>query len=187
MPRDLNSIRGVADFKRYDPAIPAMPLSTELAKFAEGNCMGFVDLLPVMYHSTRNWNDYILPCDGHWNANGHAAAAQVLEAKLASAYKHLFKEVPAAGSVARIGARLRTHHLAQQRCPDERERACGWIQNHRSKSAAEHLAGARRLAAVRGYLRREQWGRGAKGERSRLAPIRAGMPGIGTGRLGGAM
>jgi len=87
-----------ADFKRYDPANPATPLSTELAKFAEANGMALVDLLPDMYRNAKNRNEYILPCDQHWNANGHAIAAQVLKDKLASAYKQLFKEAPAAGA-----------------------------------------------------------------------------------------
>ena len=73
----------LADFKRYDPSKPPT-LSVELDKFATANGMQLVDLLPSMHAHTKNWDSYILPCDGHWNAEGHAVAARYLKEKLTS-------------------------------------------------------------------------------------------------------
>jgi lysophospholipase L1-like esterase len=72
----------LADLKRYTPGTVPL-LSTELGKFAAANGMQLVDLLPDMYRHTKDWDSYFLPCDGHWNEQGHAVAAHYLMAKLA--------------------------------------------------------------------------------------------------------
>lgn len=76
-----------SDFQRYDPASPTTPLAADLGKFAKANNMILVDLLPDMYRHAKDWKDYVLPCDGHWNALGHAVAAQFLRAPLERWYR----------------------------------------------------------------------------------------------------
>lgn len=71
----------LADFKRYQPPTPP-PLSNELERFAVANGMRFVDLLPPMHAHSNDPESLFLACDGHWNAQGHAVAAQYLRAKL---------------------------------------------------------------------------------------------------------
>jgi lysophospholipase L1-like esterase len=75
-----------ADFKRYDPSATP-PLSAELEKFTAAKGMKFVDLLPDMVRHTKDWNSYVLQCDQHWTAEGHAVAAHYLRAKLTSLYR----------------------------------------------------------------------------------------------------
>lgn len=77
------------DFARFDPAAPVTPLSTELGQFAEASGMKLVDLLPEMYARVKAGDNYILPCDGHWNAQGQAAAARYQMARLALLYGRL--------------------------------------------------------------------------------------------------
>jgi hypothetical protein len=78
-----------ASFRRYDPAAPVTPLAAELGRFAEANGIQLVDLLPDIYRHATDWNSLILPCDGHWNSQGHAAAAQYLRAALTPLYRKL--------------------------------------------------------------------------------------------------
>ena len=78
-----------ADFRRYDPGNPTSPLSADLGRFAAANGMRLVDLLPDMYRNARDWNHYLLSCDGHWSVLGHQAAARVLRAKLEALYRDL--------------------------------------------------------------------------------------------------
>lgn len=77
-----------ADFQRYDPSA-ASPLGAELERFAAGNGMGFVDLLPDMYGHTREWDRYFHACDGHWSAEGNAVAARYLRDELTPLYRSL--------------------------------------------------------------------------------------------------
>ena len=49
--------------------------------------MGFVDLLPAMHAQAKDSSEYLLPCDGHWNAHGHAVAAQLLREALPQLYQ----------------------------------------------------------------------------------------------------
>lgn len=74
------------DFQRYDSSTTS-PLSAKLKTFAAANGMMLLDLLPEMYRHTKDWSQYFLPCNEHWNAEGHAVAAHYLRTKLAPLYR----------------------------------------------------------------------------------------------------
>jgi len=69
------------DFERYHQ-VGSAPLSTALEQFSQTHHLQYVDLLPVMYRHTDNWQDYFLSCDAHWNGYGYETAVYYLEEQL---------------------------------------------------------------------------------------------------------
>lgn len=54
-------------------------LSDELGKFCQLKKIGYVDLL-VEFHkrNEKEWSKYYLPCDGHFNIEGHKLASEII-------------------------------------------------------------------------------------------------------------
>jgi hypothetical protein len=69
------------DLMRYE-AQGESPLSRKLKEFSEKNGVTYIDLLPLMHDYTKNWGEYFLPCDHHWNEYGSFVASQVFKTKL---------------------------------------------------------------------------------------------------------
>lgn len=66
------------DFQEATPHFGKSPLATQLAADLRRESIGYVDLLETMLNRQPDWNTLFFSCDGHWNAVGHALAAECL-------------------------------------------------------------------------------------------------------------
>jgi hypothetical protein len=74
-------IPGLRDLRRHAFSGPD-PLTPRLEAFGHAHGIRVLSLLAPMAARTQHWSDYYFPCDYHFNASGHAAAAEILRASL---------------------------------------------------------------------------------------------------------
>lgn len=77
----LFTIPQFSDFQDYRDHGEA-PLAQKLRALSQELAIGYVDLLPYMYHRTQDWAQYYMSCDGHWNAHGHYVASEYLRQQI---------------------------------------------------------------------------------------------------------
>ncbi len=68
----------IADLKRYDRDGKS-PLASKLEAWGQGQDVVVIDLLPWLHDYQKDWAAYSLPCDGHWSAQGHRAAFELVQ------------------------------------------------------------------------------------------------------------
>lgn len=73
------------DFREAAPRAGKSPLAVQLAADLHREGVGYVDLLERMSNHHPAWDTLFFTCDGHWNAAGHALAAECLRTDAALA------------------------------------------------------------------------------------------------------
>jgi len=73
----LFTIPTYSDFLRAKDSA-STPLNSRLSKLSKSIGFEYVDLLPNMKLNTPAYEDYFLPCDGHWNPYGNKIATDIL-------------------------------------------------------------------------------------------------------------
>ncbi len=76
-PITLFTVPGARDLRRYDGK--TTPLAERLGDLCESIGVTYVDLLDCMSRRQTDHDALFLECDGHWNALGHALAADCLQ------------------------------------------------------------------------------------------------------------
>lgn len=76
------------DFREAAQHRQKTPLVAQLETDLHREGIGYVDLLARMQQRQPAWESLFFTCDGHWNASGHALAAECLRADAAFAHVH---------------------------------------------------------------------------------------------------